>query len=65
MSDFISQIQSDELTDYRPTEQDWAEYCEYLDSVGYDDEHDDCEGYDPDANHGFQNLDSDWSDCPF
>jgi len=47
---------------YEPTAQDWAEYCDYLDSIGYDDADDDEQDYDPDANYGFQNLDL---DCPF
>jgi hypothetical protein len=28
---------------------------DYLDSIGYDDGDDDCDDYDPDDNHGFQN----------
>ena len=28
---------------------------DYLDSIGYDNGDDDCDGYDPDDNHGFQN----------
>lgn len=35
MNDFLSQIQIDEVDG--PTEADWADYCEYLDSIGYDD----------------------------
>lgn len=30
MSDFICEIQCDELTPYQPTEQDWAEYHAFL-----------------------------------
>lgn len=44
---------------YEPTAQDWSEYCDYLDSIGYDDFDDDGQDYDPDAAHGFQNLDAD------
>ena len=61
MNDFIAQIQCDELAPYHPTQQDWAEYHEYLDSIGYDHGDDDWDE-DPDANYGFQNLDT---DCPF
>lgn len=32
---------------------DWL--IDYLDSIGYDNGDDDCDGYDPDDNHGFQN----------
>lgn len=39
MSDFISQEQCDELTDYRPTDADWQEYEAYLDECE-DDEYD-------------------------
>lgn len=53
MNDFLSQIQCDELTDTRIAASDWAEYCEYLDSVGYDAEDDDFEE-DPDSDRGFQ-----------
>mgnify|MGYP000870957176 CR=1 FL=1 len=28
---------------------------DYLDSIGYDNGDDDCDGYDPDDNRGFQN----------
>jgi hypothetical protein len=28
---------------------------DYLDNVGYDNGDDDCDDYDPDENHGFQN----------
>lgn len=52
MSDFLSQIQVDEFDG--PTAADWADYCEYLDSIGYDCEDDDWDE-DPDENHGFQN----------
>ena len=61
MNDFIAQIQCDELTPYHPTQQDWAEYGEYLESIGYDHGDDDWDE-DPDANYGFQNLDTDYSD---
>lgn len=55
MSDFISQIQSDELTDYRPTAEDWSEYCDYLDSIGFDAEDDGpAEDDDPTEGRGFQ-----------
>lgn len=53
MNDFISQIQCDELTDYRPTAEDWAEYTDYLDSIGFDNEDDDWDE-DPDGDRGFQ-----------
>lgn len=46
---------------YTPTAEDLSEYYDYLDSIGYDDEDDDCD-HDPDSDRGFQNLDS---DCPF
>jgi|TARA_B100000085_G_C18503929_1_gene496723 hypothetical protein len=46
---------------YEPTAEDWADYAEYLDSIGYDEGDDDWDE-DPDAGHGFQNLDT---DCPF
>ena len=52
MSDFISQIQCDELVDSEPTADDWAEYTDYLDSIGYDHGDDDWD-YDPDEFHGF------------
>tara|TARA_A100001515_G_C4472319_1_gene177257 strand:- start:312 stop:545 length:234 start_codon:yes stop_codon:yes gene_type:complete len=57
MNDFLSQIQSDELVDYRPTAEDWADYAEYLDSIGYDEGDDDWDE-DPDSDRGFQNLDT-------
>ena len=60
MNDFLSQIQCDELVDYRPTAEDWADYAEYLDSIGYDEGDDDWDE-DPDAHYGFQNLDSDFT----
>jgi hypothetical protein len=46
---------------YEPTAEDMAEWCDYLDSIGYDDDGDDCD-YDPDAGYSFQNLDNnvDW-----
>ena len=56
MNDFLSQIQCDEFP-----QEDWTEYSEYLDSIGYDHGDDDWDE-DPDAGHGFQNLDT---DCPF
>jgi len=59
MNDFIAQIQCDELTPYHPTQEDWADYGEYLESIGYDHGDDDWEE-DPDADHGFQNLDTDF-----
>jgi len=33
------------------------DFCtiDFLDSIGYDNGDDDCDGYDPDDNHGFQN----------
>jgi len=46
---------------YEPTAQDLMEYHDYLDSIGYDHGDDDWDE-DPDANYGFQNLDT---DCPF
>ena len=58
MDDFNTQVQCD---DYNPSAQDWAEWCDYLDSIGYDGDGDDWEE-DPDSNYGFQNLDT---DCPF
>jgi hypothetical protein len=39
---------------YEPTSEDWAEYNDYLDSIGYDHGDDDWDE-DPDENHGFQN----------
>ncbi len=36
------------------TQDDYQDTIDYLDSIGYDDD-DDCDDYDPDANHGFQN----------
>jgi hypothetical protein len=30
MGDFIEQVQCDELDDYYPNDQDWADYNEYL-----------------------------------
>ena len=45
---------------YEPTAQDWAEYQEYLDSVGYDHGDDDWDE-DPDADRGFQPFE----DSPF
>ena len=39
---------------YEPTAADWAEYNDYLDSIGYDHGDDDWDE-DPDENHGFQN----------
>ena len=30
MDAFLIEIQSDELEDYRPSQEDWAEYCMYL-----------------------------------
>jgi len=53
MNNSFDNIQSDEFVDYRPSAQDWAEYADYLDSVGYDHGDDDWDE-DPDANHGFQ-----------
>lgn len=47
---------------YEPTAQDWSEYCDYLDSIGYDDADDGEAFYDADADRGFQNLDT---DCPW
>jgi len=44
---------------YVPTAEDLSEYYDYLDSIGYDDGDDGEQDYDPDADHGFQNLDSD------
>lgn len=41
--------------DYQPTAEDWAEYCDYLDSIGWDNQEDDWEE-DPDQDRGFQNL---------
>ncbi len=38
---------------YEPTAADWADYCEYLDDMGYDHGDDDYD-YDPDENHSFQ-----------
>jgi hypothetical protein len=38
---------------YEPTAEDWADYNEYLDSVGYDNGDDDWDE-DPDADRGFQ-----------
>lgn len=38
MSDFITSQQCDEMTDYRPTESDWQEYGEWLDSQQCDDD---------------------------
>jgi hypothetical protein len=47
MSDFLSQIQIDEVDG--PTEADWADYAEYLDSIGYDDPDEDCDYFDEDG----------------
>ena len=57
MNDFISQIQCD---DYNVDAQDWADYNDYLDSIGYDNGDDDWDE-DPDENYSFQNLDSDFA----
>jgi len=46
--------------DYNPSAQDWADYNDYLDSIGFDHGDDDWDE-DPDANYGFQNLDSDFT----
>ena len=51
MDDFLTQRQCD---DYSPSAEDWADYIDYLDSIGYDHGDDDWDE-DPDANHGFQN----------
>ena len=50
MDDFNTQIQCD---DYNPSAQDWADYNDYLDSIGYDHGDDDWDE-DPDANYRFQ-----------
>ena len=58
MNDFLSQTQSDELVDYRPTAEDrsdYADYADYLDSIGYDEGDDDWDE-DPDAHYGFRTL---------
>ena len=57
MNDFLSQIQSDEFVDYRPTAEDWADYTEYLDSIGYDEGDDDWDE-DPDSDRGFEEIDT-------
>lgn len=62
MSDLLVQVQCDELVSDEPTTEDWADYCEYLDSIGYDSDDDTDEGADPDGDRGFQP----WhGDCPF
>jgi len=61
MNDLDFLIDETAAPSYEPTAEDLAEWCDYLDSIGYDDGDDDSD-YDPDANHGFQNLDT---DCPF
>ncbi len=57
MNDFLSQIQSDESVDYRPTAEDLAEYADYLDSIGYDHGDDDWDE-DPDSDRGFEEIDT-------
>lgn len=42
---------------YQPTDEDWADYCDYLDETGYDYEDDDVEdGDDPLEGRGYQPL---------
>ena len=41
--------------DYMALCDDFDARIDYLDSIGYDDGDDDCDNYDPDDNHGFQN----------
>lgn len=53
MNEFDYLIDETTSAIYEPTAQDWAEYAEYLDEIGYDHGDDDWDE-DPDANHGFQ-----------
>ena len=41
--------------DYMALCDDYDARIDYLDSIGYDNGDDDCDDYDPDDNHGFQN----------
>ena len=71
MNDFLSQIQSDELSSSCPTEADWSDYCDYLDSIGFDAEDDGpTEDDDPTEGRGFQPWNGDTTmgiedDCPW
>lgn len=81
MNDFLSQIQSDELSRLCrrscPTEAqllsvlDWSDYCDYLDSIGFDAEDDGpTEDDDPTEGRGFQPWNGDTimgieDDCPW
>ena len=58
MNDFDFLMDEVAAPAYQPTAADWADYTEYLDSIGYDDGDDDCESYDADEDRGFQNLDT-------
>ena len=60
MNDFDFLIDEVAAPAHQPTAEDWADYTEYLDSIGYDDGGDDCESYDADEYRGFQNLDNDY-----
>lgn len=41
------------------TPEEWHEYMDYLDAIGYDLCDDNEPSYDPDSERGFQNLDTD------
>lgn len=57
MNDLLDQIQCDELP-YVPTQEDWNEYCEWLDSQA-----DDCEETFVVVGENYKPSES--TDCPF
>ena len=57
MNDFDFLIDEFAHHSYQPTVEDWADYAEYLDSIGYDEGDDDWDE-DPDSDRGFEEIDT-------
>ena len=57
MNDFDFLMDEVAAPAYQPTAEDWADYAEYLDSIGYDKGDDDWDE-DPDSDSGFEEIDT-------
>ena len=57
MNDFDFLMDEVAAPAYQPTAEDWADYAEYLDSIGYDKGDDDWDE-DPDSARGFEEIDT-------